>query len=158
MKLYAAVFHGGSYYYFGGYSSAAIASILRLNGNSWTWSNVGQINTSRHGHRVMFVGNTFMVVGGGGTVGNEACVLANEQFTCTELSSSLTDYAWYPVLYLVDENYGNCSITSTTGTTTTTEPTSTALTSAQTETILVLNSNGGWKQAMLINSADQEKN
>ena len=108
MRWYVVIFYAGNHYYFGGNSSGWLNSILRLSGSSWTWSNVGQLNSPRHTHGVILVGNTFMVVGGAGTKKNEACNLNNEQFTCTELSTSLTNYGYTPILYLVDKNYGNC--------------------------------------------------
>ena len=87
----------------------SLNSILRLSGSSWTWSNVGQLNSVRHGHGVILVGNKFMILGGYNAIfKNEACSLENEQFTCTELSSSLSKYSYMPILHLVDENYGTC--------------------------------------------------
>lgn len=133
MDSYAVVFHAGYHYFFGGYSSGYLDSILRLNGTSWTWSKIGHLNSSRRAHGVILVGNTFMVVGGYETKKNEACLLDNERFTCTELSSSLTNYRYWPILYQVDENYGNCLITSATGTTTK-EQTTTFSTTVQTTT------------------------
>ena len=108
MFHFAALFHTGNHYYFGGHSAGRLASILRLDGNSWTWSNVGQLNSPRWGHGVILVGNTFKILGGDGTFRNEVCLLTNEQLTCTEQTSSLTDYVYTPVLSLVDDNYGNC--------------------------------------------------
>ena len=106
MRWYVAVFYAGNHYYFGG---TRLSSILCLNGSSWSWSNAGQLNSSRNGHGVILVGNTFTIVGGEGTLRNEACLLFNGQFNCTELSTSLTNYSWRPMLYLVDENYANCA-------------------------------------------------
>ena len=113
MSRYAPIFHGGSLFYFGGWDgSVKLTSILRLSVSSWTWSNVGQLKSSRRAHEVILVGNTFTIVGGNGngsiTKYNEACLLNNEQFTCTELSSSLTNYFYRPILYLVSDNYQNC--------------------------------------------------
>ena len=90
MRWYVAVFYAGNHYYFGG---TALSSILCLNGSSLSWSNAGQLNSSRNGHGVILVGNTFTIVGGEGTLRNEACLLSNGQFNCTELSTSLTNYS-----------------------------------------------------------------
>ena len=114
---YAVVFHGGSHYYFGGFNSNPIDSILRLDESSWTWSFVGQLNTARSGHEIILVGNTFTVVGGKGyeqtsvssrwiNVQTDACLLNNGYFTCTEQSSIYDGRD--PFLYLVDEDFGNC--------------------------------------------------
>ena len=108
MYYYAVVVHDSSHYYFGGYSDGDTNSILRLQSGSWTWTNAGQLNSVRRGHGVIVVNDTFMVVGGGGDYKNEACVLNNNQFNCTELSSSLNNYGFDPILFSVADNYGNC--------------------------------------------------
>ena len=105
---FATVFHAGNHYFFGGNTGSNLKSILRLSGSSWTWSNVGQLNEARHGLGVILVKNTFMVVGGWGTYKNEACLLNDEQFTCTQQATGLADKAWTPLMYLVSDNYGNC--------------------------------------------------
>ena len=110
MYYYAVIVHGSSHYYFGGYDGGDLNSILRLQSGSWKWSNVGQMKSYMHrlGHAVILVSKTFMVVGGDGTQKNEACLLNNGQFSCTELSSSLDSYIYYPILLSVADNFGNC--------------------------------------------------
>ena len=66
------------------------------------------MKTTREAHQVILVGDRFMIIGGMGTKNNEACFLNNGQFNCTEFSSSLKNYAYYPILYLVNDNYKNC--------------------------------------------------
>ena len=113
---YVVIFYGtethGSHYYFGGrttgYSVQLLSSILRLESGSWTWSNVGRIKSARMGHAVILVGEKFIVVGGEGNHNNEACLLNNYEFSCTKLSSSLTNYANSPILFSVADNYINC--------------------------------------------------
>ena len=104
----APIFHADNHYYFSGYNDNGFDSILRLAQNSWTWSTVGQVNLSRWGHGVIMVGDKFMIMGGRGIRKNEECLLTNGEFSCTELSSSLNDYVYTPMLFLVDESYGNC--------------------------------------------------
>ena len=106
--FYAAIFYAGDFYYFGGTDGNDLSSILRLNAASWTWSNVGQMNSPRWGHAVTLVGNTFIIIGGFGTQPNEACTLNNDEFTCEEKSSTLESYFLTPLLYVVNDNYGNC--------------------------------------------------
>ena len=114
MYLYAVVVQGSSHYYFGGYyvsadgSNVGLDSILRLQSGSWTWSNVGQINSARYGHAVILIGQKFMVVGGGQKKYNEVCMLYNGRFNCTELSSSLSSYAYSPILFSVPDSYRYC--------------------------------------------------
>ena len=106
---YAVIFHGGYHYYFGGLDGNSESnSILRLSGTSWTWSNVGQLNSAREGHSAILIGNTVTVLGGYGTKRNEACSIDNEQINCTYLSSGLAWYWWYPILHSVDQDYGQC--------------------------------------------------
>ena len=109
---YAVVFNADNFYYFGGNTGSLSSSILGLSAASWTWSIVGKLNFSRHGHGVILVENTFMVLGGEGLYSvdmpNEACLLSSGQFTCTQLSTNLTDYTFTPLLFLVDNAYGNC--------------------------------------------------
>ena len=51
---------------------------------------------------------TFMVIGGGANFNNEACSLNNGKFDCEEKASKLPKYHRTPLLFLVDDNYGNC--------------------------------------------------
>ena len=109
MQQYAAIFHAGDHYFFGGESDKnPLNSILLLNGTTWTWSNVGTLNLQRHAHGVILAENSFMVIGGFGWMTNEICQLTNQEFTCYRLATELNDYALWPILYLVDDNYGNC--------------------------------------------------
>ena len=57
MYDYAVIFLGSSHYYFGGYADGYVVvdSILRLQSASWTWSNVGQMNSARYAHAVISV-------------------------------------------------------------------------------------------------------
>ena len=106
---YAVTFHAGNFYYFGGYGYfGRLDSILRLNADSWTWSNVGKLNSARLGHSVILIENKFMVIGGSDNQPNEACVLNDGQFSCTEQPNSLTDYRITPILFLVNKSYGDC--------------------------------------------------
>ena len=110
---YAAIFYGTSHYYFGGWSNqdtTELSYILALQEKTWTWSNLGLMKTTRHAHSVILVDQKFMLLGGGrgGIKNNEACILNNGEFSCTEFSSSLDHYVYYPILYLVDENYKSC--------------------------------------------------
>ena len=109
LNRYAAIFYAGNFYYFGGYGGTGLlSSILRLNAASWTWSNVGQMSSPRVGHAVTLVENKFMLIGGSGIQPNEARTLDNDKFTCEEKPSSLTNYGWRPLLYVVNDSYGNC--------------------------------------------------
>ena len=106
---YAAVFYAGNFYYFGGNGDTRqLSSIFRLNAASWNWLNVGQMNSPRLGHAVTLVDNKFMLIGGAGVKANEACILDNDEFICEEKSSTLTNYALTPLLYVVNDGYETC--------------------------------------------------
>ena len=66
-----------------------------------TWSKMGDLNSGRHAHNVNFDGAHFLVVGGYGTRKTERCTMANGQMTCIEQNPELTNYSYYPELYLV---------------------------------------------------------
>ena len=108
---YAAIFYTGNFYYFGSEDTlnsgyAALNSILCLNAITWTWSNVGQLNSARSGHGVILIDNTFMVIGGSGHPRNEVCHLNNGRFTCERKTSSLSHYYRTPLLFLVSDDFG----------------------------------------------------
>ena len=110
---YAVIFHGGYHYYFGGFyghysQGDPLDSIIALQEKTWTWSDIGKINTPRMGHAVILIGERLMVVGGWSDKKNEACVLKNGKFNCTELTSSLFRYQYTPILFLVDNDFDNC--------------------------------------------------
>ena len=116
MSSYAVIFHAGHHYYFGGFDQEggdSLSSVIALKENTWTWSNIGEMNSARFGHGVIRVGGMFMLVGGRSMsynddktgYNNEVCLFENNEFSCTNLSSSLNDYSFYPILHLVDENY-----------------------------------------------------
>ena len=104
---YAAIFHGFSHYYFGRFISDEY-SIHQLQEKSWSWKYVGEMKSKyRSGHRVIKIGEKFMVLGGLNPMRNEACLLQSGWFSCTEFGSELTSYH-FPILHPVDENYKNC--------------------------------------------------
>ena len=121
----AVIFHAGNFYYFGGYDGRGcygpkcngptydgrLNTIFRLKSAKWVWSVVGRLNAVRRGNSVILVENTFMVIGGVGEKPNEACLLGeNGIFTCEE-TSSLDTYWYYPVLFLVNDEFEDCQKT-----------------------------------------------
>ena len=106
---YVVIFDGDSFYYFGGFDRRGnLGLILRLSAATFTWSNIGKLNSPRNGHGVTLTGSTFMVIGGRNIHPNEACTLNNGEFTCEEQSSTLNRYAWTPLLFHVSENFVSC--------------------------------------------------
>ena len=67
------------------------------------------MNTARRGHGVIFVDGQFLVAGGGGLYSNENCVFSSGEMKCTNQSTTLNNYAFYPELYLVESSFDqNC--------------------------------------------------
>ena len=66
------------------------------------------MNSARQGHGVILVGEKIIVVGGQGTIKNEECMFKNGKFSCTEVNADFYNYDFYPMMYLVDDNYKNC--------------------------------------------------
>ena len=129
---HAAVQYQGSHYFFGGFTSlpnqkgALPNKIACLNSSSWSWSfigiissllhmrllhheyNLGEINHAREGHGVIVAENQFIIAGGWGDFMTESCILEENKIHCTLQSSKLNHYAYYPILFIVSNDYKNC--------------------------------------------------
>ena len=64
----------------------------------------------RHGHGAILVDEKVLIIGGrkdgGGAVNNEVCSFKDITMTCIEQSTALTQYAYYPELFLVANHFG----------------------------------------------------
>ena len=121
LACYASVFFEQAFFIFGGWSGVkSDSNIGRLDAVTRSWSLVGSLKQARNGHAVIFDGTQFLVIGGSGNSKTENCVPNSftsyspryetrhgTTITCTEQKVELVNYADYPVLMLVDENYGN---------------------------------------------------
>ena len=67
--------------------------------------NAGSLVIGRHAHNAIYDGQHVLVVGGAGTVETEKCLIVNEQFTCASQLPELTNYFYYPELFLVLDGY-----------------------------------------------------
>ena len=99
----AVVYAYSSYFYFGG--SGAESIIARLDGSSYKWSKVGQLNEGRWAHNAIHLNDIFLVVGGDGTKNTEKCEYKNNQMVCHSQTPSLTSYAYTPELMTVFDDY-----------------------------------------------------
>jgi len=88
--------------------------IARLDGKSFEWTIVGDLNVGRHAHNAIYLNGYFIVVGGYGEryqwykgITTEKCVYNNNQMTCTSQSPSLINYAYTPELMVVYDDYCN---------------------------------------------------
>ena len=105
---HAALYNAGHHYFFGGERGQyePLKSIYRLEESTWKWSDCGEMTSGRRSHSVILVEGRFMLIGGVQEKKNEACLLKNDEFSCTQFTSSFDYYK--PVLYLVDQNDINC--------------------------------------------------
>ena len=96
----------------------ALTKIARLDMKTTTWSIIGELNSPRLAHSVIYNGKEFLVVGGKDRHGTnnenrkkktERCNLHKGQMICVELGSTLENYIYYPILVTVDSNFTkNC--------------------------------------------------
>ena len=106
---YASVFINGNFFIIGGWADGSYSStIARLDAATWSWSRAGRLNTARDNHGAIWINSKLVVVGGWGTYPTEFCQWENEEFTCTDQKSTLKDYAYYPLLFAVSDDYKNC--------------------------------------------------
>ena len=82
-----------------------MSTIGRLDIKTRKWTNAGSLVTGRHGHNAIHDGQFVLVVGGSRTKKTEKCSIANERVTCASQSPELTDYSYYPELFLVTEGF-----------------------------------------------------
>ena len=93
--------------YIGGSQSNRLKVIGRLSSSN-EWSRAGSLNTERYGHGAIFVDGFLMVIGGTSNFSTEKCSIINEAITCESQNPILSDYAYYPELFLVPSSY--CSL------------------------------------------------
>ena len=101
----AVVYAYSSYFYFGGDGAESI--IARLDGSSYKWSQIGQLNEGREGHNAIYLNDHFLVVGGWGTKRTEKCEYKNNEMICNSQSPSLYNYVYTPELMIVYDDYCN---------------------------------------------------
>ena len=108
---YASIYHSGAFYIFGGGTGQYTNTIARLDAETTTWSNAGEMVNIRRDHGAIFDGEKFLVVGGhtdgGIPAKNEVCTFTETLvITCAELSTIEIEYMLHPELLLVPEDYG----------------------------------------------------
>jgi len=103
----AVVYVHSSYFFFGGWGHGGNdrSTIARLDGSSYQWSKVGQLNQGRNGHKAIHLNDIFLVAGGWGTKKTEKCKYKNDQMVCELQSPSLTNHAWYPELMAMTDDF-----------------------------------------------------
>ena len=102
---YASIYNNGAFFIFGG--MPLTDTIGRLDEVTRKWSLAGYLKKSRYGHGVVYDGSVFLIVGGVGKVKSENCSIKDSTMQCIEHGSSLSYYAYYPALFMVDSKYGD---------------------------------------------------
>ena len=103
-----------AFFVFGGNSdNSDIKTIGRMDIHGH-WTKAGELLEKRYGHSTIFDGEYFIIVGGGGDVGNfektythksEKCSYDDKKITCAAQSPTLVDYYFYPAVFLVPDTY-----------------------------------------------------
>ena len=93
--------------YFGGQIDTRVSSttIARLDGLTFTWTKVGDLNQGRHAHSVIEVQGEILVIGGDGQKMSELCSYQNGQMTCVAQEPDLYRYAFFPELIDVHDDF-----------------------------------------------------
>ena len=103
MENYSVVHKNRRFFLFGGTTTEDVIAMLDVATRSW--SRVGSLNVGRWGHAVVDRENDFIIVGGGGTISTERCVLENDEMTCEVVEPNLTKFYIYPEAMLVDKDF-----------------------------------------------------
>ena len=69
------------------------------------WTQLGHLNTARGGHGVFYDGEVFLVIGGRSDKFTEKCSLSEFEMSCTDMNTIFPDYAYYPGLFEVAEDF-----------------------------------------------------
>ena len=69
------------------------------------WTQAGELKEARYGHNVIYDGTHLLVVGGYGNLQTEICSIESNMVNCTSQSPELTEYAYYPELFLVTDSF-----------------------------------------------------
>ena len=110
ISMYAATTFNRKAYIFGGLDGYNyLTTVATFDGLEWLA--IGRLVHGRHAHGVIQVDGTngFLVVGGAGDYLSEECHSSFEStdsnFECHSVGPTLTNYAWYPELFPVTNNY-----------------------------------------------------
>ena len=77
---YAIISHQNGLILFGGYADAeSLKTMARLDLATTSWSKLGELQTPRDGHGVIFDGDVFMIIGGEGNLKTEECTLSGKE-------------------------------------------------------------------------------
>ena len=78
---YAMISHQNGFILFGGWTdNGSSKTIARLDLATTSWIKLGELQTGRYGHGVIFDGDVFMAIGGQGKFKTEKCMLSGKEF------------------------------------------------------------------------------
>merc|ERR1712131_219292 len=98
------IYHGTGFYIFGGFTSNTMDDnlIARLDGVTFSWTQVGELVQGRYGHDAIVVQGEILVVGGwSGSLKTERCSEIEGQMRCNAQEPELNGYGYYPELFAV---------------------------------------------------------
>ena len=105
--MHSMVFHDEGFIIFGGgvemTPSTWTTTVARLDEKTKNWSKLGDLVTARTGHRVIYDGETFLVVGGRNdsySIKTEGCQVIGQSMLCAHRKPLLDNY-YYPELFLL---------------------------------------------------------
>ena len=84
------IYTDGDFYVLGGWIGDGSSNVIgKLDATTFILSKVGDLNSAKQGHNVIFDGAHFLVIGGYGRSKTEKCTLENNQMTCVQQNPEL---------------------------------------------------------------------
>ena len=95
-----------NFFVFGGATNRGSTDVIaRFHSKTFKWSMVGELNAPREGHGAIVIDGEFLVVGGYSEftwqMKSERCAWIGDQVVCTEQTSTLYYYTYWPELFLI---------------------------------------------------------
>ena len=81
---FAITYYRNGFILFGGNKGLLSKKISRFDLTKSEWTNLGDLQTARDGHGVIFDNGIFVVIGGKGNFANEKCILSGNEFSDKE--------------------------------------------------------------------------
>ena len=103
---FAILYFDNGFIIFGGHGKSGRTKVIaRLDLATSSWSKLGDLNTARRFHNVIYDGEVFMVIDGNASLKTEKCVLSGSTMTCTQQAPTLNLYSQYPGLVIVPDDF-----------------------------------------------------
>ena len=69
------------------------------------WTQVGELNEARQGHKIIYDGQYLLVIGGLLTQSTEKCSIKEGSVSCTSQNPELSNYDAYPELFPISDDF-----------------------------------------------------